>query len=401
MAPLAPPKPIGGWRMKISEPVPVYKVGIGASQRLDRRSRCFSGYFRQIAPIPPAGPAAAGKPRSCGLTAPGGRALWSGPMIVSASYRTDIPAFYGDWFRRRLEAGFALVANPYGGRPYRVELCPPALDGFVFWTRNAAPFRPALEAVRGLGLPFVVQYTLTGYPRALETSVPSARAAIGQIVELAARHGPRAVVWRYDPILLTGPTDVHFHRAQFARLAAALEGAVDEAVVSFAQLYAKTRRNLDAAARRHGFAWRDPELVEKRELLGALEDIARGRGMALGVCSQPEIGGRPARCIDAGRLGDVAGRALPAREKGNRPGCLCAESRDLGAYDSCPHGCVYCYAVASRARARARRRAHDPASEFLFAPAPAAQPSSAGGSVAAGGSGALATATMAGRSSRS
>jgi hypothetical protein len=290
-------------------------------------------------------------------------------MIVSASYRTDIPAFYGAWFRRRLEAGFAMVANPYGGRPYQVGLGPGEADGVVFWTRNAAPFRSALADVRALGLPFVVQYTLTGYPRALEAAVPPATHGLAEIEALAAAYGPRAVVWRYDPVLLSGPTDAAFHLDNFARLARALEGAVDEAVVSFAAIYAKTRRNLDAAARRHGFAWRDPEIEEKRRLRRALEEIAQRHGMTLTVCSQPELGGRAARCVDAGRLADVAGKPLPSRDKGNRPGCLCAESRDIGAYESCPHGCVYCYAVASQARAQARRRAHDPAGEFLLAPA--------------------------------
>jgi Domain of unknown function (DUF1848) len=321
-------------------------------------------------------------------------------MIVSASYRTDIPAFYGDWFRRRLEAGYAMVANPYGGPPYRVALAPPALDGFVFWSRNTAPFRPVLELLAARRLPFVVQYTLTGYPRALEQAVPPPAAGVRQMRELAARHGTRAVVWRYDPLLFAAGMDAAFHRRAFAVLARELRGVVGEAVVSFAQLYAKTRRNLNAAAEARGFAWRDPEADEKRTLLGELAAIAGEHGMRLTVCSQPELGGEPARCIDAERLSEVAGRPLKLREKGNRPGCLCAESRDIGAYDSCPHGCVYCYAVGSRGRARARLRAHDPAGEFLFPPGAPGQASAAGG-VSAGASGALATATMAGRSRRS
>jgi DNA repair photolyase len=289
-------------------------------------------------------------------------------MIVSASYRTDIPAFYGAWFGRRLEAGYAMVANPYGGPAYRVDLAPQAVDGFVFWSRNTAPFLAQLEAVRGLGVPFVVQFTLTAYPRALEASVPAPAEGIRQIALLAERYGPRAVVWRYDPVLRTSLTEADFHRATFRRLAAALEGLVDEACISFAHIYAKTRRNLETAARRHGLAWDDPEAEEKRRLRAELEAIARGHGMVLSVCSQPELGGRAATCVDAARLSDLAGRPLAARRKGNRPGCECAESRDIGAYDSCPHGCVYCYAVAGRARVRARHRAHDPMSEYLIPP---------------------------------
>ena len=91
-------------------------------------------------------------------------------MIVSASYRTDIPAFYARWFRRRLEAGLCLVANPYGGGTHEVSLRPGEVDGFVFWTRNIKPLLPELDAVRRIA-PFVVQFTVTGYPRALDASV--------------------------------------------------------------------------------------------------------------------------------------------------------------------------------------------------------------------------------------
>ena len=289
-------------------------------------------------------------------------------MIVSASYRTDIPAFYGAWFARRLRAGWCDVANPYGGRPYRVALVGPALDGFVFWTRNAVPFRPVLAEIARREVPFVVQYTVTGYPRPLERSVVAVEHAIADIRALAAAHGPRSVVWRYDPILASDLTPAPWHRRQFARLAGALAGACDEVVLSWAQIYRKTARNLDRAAARDGFAWRDPESAAKQALLRALAEIAAGHGMAATLCSQSALlvdGLSPSRCIDAARLSDVAGRPVAARTKGNRPGCLCAESRDIGAYDTCPHGCVYCYAVGDRARAQAAFRACDPAAPML------------------------------------
>lgn len=89
-------------------------------------------------------------------------------MIVSASHRTDIPAFYGDWFRARRAAGFAKVASPLGGPAYTVPLSPDSVDGYVFWTRNIGPFVPVLHELRGEGTPFVIQHTVTGYPRALD-----------------------------------------------------------------------------------------------------------------------------------------------------------------------------------------------------------------------------------------
>jgi len=276
-------------------------------------------------------------------------------MIVSASYRTDIPAYWGRWFARRLAEGAAVVRNPYGGRDYIVSLRREDVDGFVFWTKNAAPFAGVLAAVAAKGFPFVVQYTATGYPAALEAAAPGAARSVAEMKRLRGAFGPRAVVWRYDPVVETSLTPPAWHRENFTRLACALRGTVDEVVVSFAHPYAKTRRGLDAAAPAHGFSWRDPAAAEKRALAGDLAAIAAEQRMRLTLCSQPDLlpeGAEGAACIDARRLSDVAGREIAARRKGNRPGCLCAESRDIGAYDTCPMGCAYCYAVGSRDRAR-------------------------------------------------
>ncbi len=290
-------------------------------------------------------------------------------IIISASYRTDIPAHHAAWFKQRLAAGFCDVANPYGGPDATVPLGPDRVAGFVFWTRNIAPFEAALAAVRAQGSPFVVHVTVTGYPRALERGVIDAETAVDQIWALSRRHGRRGVVWRYDPIVLTSLTPPAWHRRNFAALARALGGACDEVVVSFVQIYRKTRRNLTAAAAREGFDWRDADggvdWAEKRALLATLTAIAAENGLRLTVCSQPEAGGAPARCIDAARLSDVAGAPITAAQHGNRPGCACHRARDIGAYDSCVQGCVYCYAVTAPRRAAVRLRQHDPAAQKL------------------------------------
>ncbi|HIJ62997.1 MAG TPA: DUF1848 family protein, partial [Rhodospirillaceae bacterium] len=258
--------------------------------------------------------------------------------------------------------GHCLVANPYGGPPGRVALRD-GVDGYVFWTRNIAPFLDALDLVAAAGLPFVVHYTLTGYPRRLERRVAEAGRSIDAIAGLVSRFGGGGVVWRYDPILLSELTPADWHIDNFTRLADRLAGLVDEVAVSWLDLYRKTLRNLK------GLGQIDPPAEQKSALLRCLAAIAETRGIRLTLCTEPDLAQRSglaeARCIDAERLGRRAGRAIAARHKGNRPGCLCAESRDIGAYDSCPHGCVYCYAVASAAAARARFRAHDPNGDFL------------------------------------
>jgi len=274
-------------------------------------------------------------------------------MIISASYRSDIPAFHGDWFLAALAAGEVAVANPYNQRPSLIDLRPQAVDGYVFWTRNARPFTRGLEAVAAQGKPFVVQYTIIGYPRSIDANVIDPALAIANARSIAASYGPHVVVWRYDPILLTPATEATWHHANFVRLADALAGTTDEVVVSFAQLYAKSARNLAKA----GITWRVPALEEEAALMGTLRDEAEQRGITLTLCTQPHLAAAsPARCIDAVRLGEVAGRPIEAATKGNRPGCLCAESRDIGAYDSCVHGCRYCYAVGDHEAVQRRMR---------------------------------------------
>ena len=284
-------------------------------------------------------------------------------MIVSASYRSDIPAFHADWFRNRFAAGFCEVANPYSGKPYRVALRGDTVDGYVFWTRNAAPFADALEDVARLGLPFVLQFTVTGYPRPLDPHTPQADVAVVQMQNLARKFGRRAVDWRYDPVVFSSLTPADWHLRNFADLARKLSGSVDECVVSCAHIYTKTRRRLNLAAKSQDFSWKDPDWDQKRELLGEIAGIAAECGIETSVCSQPAaLGGqaaavlRPARCIDADRLSDIAGYGIPSRVKGNREGCLCAESRDIGSYDTCVHGCVYCYAVSDHEKAASALR---------------------------------------------
>jgi len=283
-------------------------------------------------------------------------------MIVSASYRTDIPAFYADWLLQRLDQGYCLVGNPYGGPPSRVSLAPEDVDGFVFWTRNLGRFAPVAAALRARGTPFVVQMTITGYPKPLEAAVQPWERAVAQLRTLAAEYGVRAGVWRYDPIVFTPlMTPPDWHRERFAALADAVAGAVDEVVISLADDYRKSRRNLAAL----GLA-ADPPPADLEGFVGDLADIAARRGLRLTACTEPGLKAPPARCIDAARLGDLAGRAVRARQRGNRPGCLCAESRDIGAYDSCVQGCAYCYAVADRDLAARRLGAHRPDAERLI-----------------------------------
>lgn len=303
-------------------------------------------------------------------------------MIISASYRTDIPAFYPEWFLRRVDAGFAQTVNPYSRRIQTIPLTREAVDGFVFWTRNVEPFLSVLDEMRRRGFSFVVQYTITSYPRALDRATISAERAISHLHVLSRAFGPAVAVWRYDPVILTSLTPVDWHVDTFARLSRAIAGAVDEVVLSFAQIYRKTARNLGAAARLHRFQWSDPPAEEKIRLLSRLAAIAVENNLRASLCGQPDLlaagpghavanGLSEARCIDANRLEQAAGKAMQAiaaARKPHRSGCGCFASRDIGDYDTCPHGCVYCYAVSNQRHAKARLASHDPFGERLATP---------------------------------
>ncbi len=289
-------------------------------------------------------------------------------MIISASYKTDIPTFYGEWFANRFRAGYCKVVNPYNKVISRVSLRPEDVNGFVFWTKNVGPFIKHLAEVRDRQVPFVVQHTITGYPRQLEQAVVDAAKAVRHVREIAVRFGPRVCVWRYDTILLTSLTPRDFHLETFARLAKDLEGATDEVVISFAHVYKKTLRNVNEAAREFDFEWSDPDAEWKRSLAAELAAIAATHRMKLTLCSQPEYlvaGCGEARCVDAERLADVAGGTVKAKEKGNREGCRCSEARDIGEYDTCPHGCVYCYSVQNRPLSLERYREQEKGSGLV------------------------------------
>lgn len=277
----------------------------------------------------------------------------------------------------RLRAGYCKMVNPYSQQVYRIDLTLESVDGFVFWTKNIGPFLKYLPEIRERGYSFIVQHTINGYPRELEDRVINYAHTIEHTQQLTGDFGSDVTVWRYDPIVISSLTPLDWHRQNFAALAKGLAGATDEVVVSFAQIYKKTKRNMDWAAREYGFDWSEHEKTpdeEVRNLISDLARIAQSHGMQLRICSQKKflIPGivEEARCVDADRLERISRRPIvgKAKQKGNRKECACFASKDIGEYDTCPHGCVYCYAVQNRDLALKRFKEHDPRGEFLFPP---------------------------------
>ena len=281
-------------------------------------------------------------------------------MIVSASRRTDIPALYADWFCNRLKEGFVLIPNPRNPqRLGRVELSPRNVDCIVFWTKNPAPMFGRLKEIERLGYPFIVQFTLTAYDATIERGLPPKKAIIESFIELAGRIGPDRVVWRYDPILVDHRFSAEWHTRQFASLCERLASHTHRCIVSFVDPYKSLAGQ-----------FRSVEQEEMFEVAQALSHTARQYGLGLTTCAEEvdlsPYGVEHGACVDARHIEQILGSRLHIKADANqRPMCLCAEAVDVGAYDTCTHGCAYCYAVSSPKALARNRAAHDPVAPML------------------------------------
>jgi len=291
-------------------------------------------------------------------------------VIISASRRTDIPAFYAEWFLRRVRAGACVVANPLNPRAAsRVSLKPEDVDAIVFWTRNPRPLLSHLAELDERGFRYYFLFTVLDYPRTLDPSVPPARAAVAAFRQLARRLGPERVVWRYDPIVFSNVTGAAFHRRAFEDLAAALQGCTTRCVISFLTIYRKMAARLQALAGQ-GLRLETPAPAEIEALVRALATTAAQRGMELTACAEERdlaaLGVRRGKCVDDELIRRQFGiRVASRKDPSQRERCRCVVSRDIGAYDTCVYGCRYCYATNSFERARENHARHDPAAESL------------------------------------
>ena len=157
-------------------------------------------------------------------------------MIVSASRRTDLPAYYADWLCRRFSEGCVLVRNPFRFHQVsRIALTAETVDGIVFWTKNPLPLARRLSVFRDF--PYYFQWTLTPYGRDIEPGLPDKSRLLAAFRDLAEAIGPERLVWRYDPVLLSPAWTCARHEETFARFCRALRGASDTCVVSFLDGY--------------------------------------------------------------------------------------------------------------------------------------------------------------------
>ncbi|MBR5668465.1 MAG: DUF1848 domain-containing protein [Spirochaetales bacterium] len=267
-------------------------------------------------------------------------------MIISVSRRTDIPAFYSEWFYRRMEDGFFMVRNPMNPRQVsRVSVSPQNVESIVFWTKNPSDdFISNLRRLDELGYRYYFQFTVTSYARDMEKNVPPKKQVIEKFQRLSRQIGKEKIIWRYDPVILTEKYTMDYHAKYFDFLAEKLHDYTEKVIISFVDSYPKIQKRLGEG---HISELNEDQM---RTLALSFKETARKHGLGIESCAEKidldDMGIAHGHCIDGGLINRICNKEYVfSRDKSQREGCGCMVSIDIGAYNTCLHNCTYCYAI--------------------------------------------------------
>ncbi|MCK9583364.1 MAG: DUF1848 domain-containing protein [Candidatus Cloacimonetes bacterium] len=285
-------------------------------------------------------------------------------MIISASRRTDIPAFFSEWFYNRIRDGIIKTRNPYNYHQVnQVNLYPDEIDCIVFWTKNAKPMLDKLDLLREYNYYF--QYSITPYPAAYEPNLTDLSRKVETFIQLSEKIGKDRVIWRYDPILISDDIDLSFHLKMFDKLSQSLSKHTFRCIISFIDLYNTTKANTK------GLNIREMDDNQNRLIAQELVPIANHYGLELHTCAEridlEDIGISHGKCIDDELISRLIRKPLNIpKDPNQREECGCIKSFDIGAYNTCQNGCKYCYATRNHKSVLSNKKNHDPSSPFLI-----------------------------------
>ncbi len=270
-----------------------------------------------------------------------------GKRILSVSRRTDIPAYYADWLVGRMKKGFTVYPNPVSGKPVFISLEPKHVKILVFWTRNPGPLIPYLNFIDQRYYHYM-HLTINGLPKLLEYRNPPIDRIIDLVKQLSKRYGKNYVQWRFDPIILSTVTPEDFILRRFEYIAYQLKGYVQNCYISFVDMYKKTDCNFNRIQKKHRIKFFQPSPEEELEITRKIAGIAKMYGMTVNACAEKQLTAiqnvKVAQCINKDLINTICDTPLKRFQiQKSRKGCRCIKAPDIGYYDSCPHGCIYCY----------------------------------------------------------
>jgi hypothetical protein len=268
-------------------------------------------------------------------------------MIISASRRTDIPAFHYEWFFRRLREGFVLARNHQNDeRYYRVPLAPDLVDCIVFRTKNPVPMLSRLDELGDYN--YLFNITMNPYGREMETNLPRLQDRVETYKRLAESVGSLRMIWRYDPVMISPKYDLDFHRRAFEYLTRELAPHSYKCMIGF------IINHRFIAGRMAPMTINERSEVDMLAIGEVFGEISARYGQRLETCatevSLDEFGITHGACVEREQIEKIVGyRFEKVRERYLRPHCNCLEAIEIGHYSTCGNGCQYCYATLGEA----------------------------------------------------
>ena len=283
-------------------------------------------------------------------------------MILNTGNRTDIPAFFSDWFFNRIQEGFVCVRNPYF--PHQVTkyiLDPQVIDIICFCTKNPKPMLSRLDLIKDYKQFWFV--TITPYNQTIEPYVPNKNEIIRSFIELSKKIGSHCIGWRYDPIFLNDYYTIEYHLRIFEKMCQKLTGYTYQCVISFIDLYQKTKKN-----------FKEVQEVNQKDqiyLCQKFVEIGKKYNFEIYTCHENEslktTGVYTSGCMNQQIIERALGHSLKLPKINEaRQGCRCLLNNDIGVYNTCLHGCLYCYANYDRVTVLKNVKMHNKKSPFLI-----------------------------------
>lgn len=282
-------------------------------------------------------------------------------MIINTGQRTDIPAFYSEWFYNRIKEGFVYVRNPYyPSKVTKYILDPSIVDCICFCTKNPIPMMKRLNEINNYRQFWFV--TITPYLKDIEPNVPHFNKIINAFKILSNKLGSKCTVWRYDPIFINDKYTIEFHLKAFEYMCYQLSGYTKMCVISFIDLYKKTKNNFPDI--------KEVDISLQHYLIKKFVDIAQRYNINIYTCLEnkdfAKYGVNVNGCMTKEILEDALNIQLKIDRGYSRKGCFCLLGNDIGAYNSCLHGCLYCYANTEKRSVISNYRLHNCHSPMLI-----------------------------------